>query len=180
MHALAVIQICQFESPLGRIAVAERRRKVIAVGFRGMAGLKREHPELWGLDEVREDGSGPSAAALRLYMKGRSSRLRVPVDWSLVRGHFDRIVLGRLMKIPPGATVTYGELAALVESPGAARAVGGAMRRNPIPIIVPCHRVLPAHRGVGNYTGGVDKKIWLLDREGVRFDAVQGTPRASW
>jgi methylated-DNA-[protein]-cysteine S-methyltransferase len=93
----------------------------------------------------------------------------VSVDTELVGGAFDRLVLARLTKVRPGRTVSYGELAALVGSPGAARAVGGAMRRNPLPILVPCHRVLPQSGKLGNYTGGVKKKAWLLAREGRTF-----------
>lgn len=70
-----------------------------------------------------------------------------------------------LLEIPYGSTVTYGELAASIGSPGAARAVGMACGRNPLPIIVPCHRVVVAGGGVGGYTAGTDMKHWLLDFE---------------
>ena len=71
-----------------------------------------------------------------------------------------------------GETLTYGELAQQVGQPGAARAVGQMMATNPIPIIIPCHRVLPADRSLGNYTGGVQVKRFLLGLEGVHL----GTP----
>jgi methylated-DNA-[protein]-cysteine S-methyltransferase len=103
-------------------------------------------------------------------LSGGVRRLSVPIDLALVPSEFDRSVLRRLYGLRTGQTVFYAELAAMVGRPGAARAVGGAMRRNPIPIVVPCHRVLPRTGGLGSYTGGVDKKAWLLAREGLTFE----------
>ena len=75
-----------------------------------------------------------------------------------------------LARIPFGQTISYGELASLTGRPGAVRAVGQAMRRNPISLIVPCHRVLPKNGGIGNYSSGKgsETKRWLLDHEDVR------------
>ncbi len=70
-----------------------------------------------------------------------------------------------LAKIPFGSTISYSELAALAGNPGAARAVGSAMANNPIPILVPCHRVLHADGGLGGFGGGLDVKKWLLNFE---------------
>ncbi len=72
-------------------------------------------------------------------------------------------------RIGPGQTVSYGELAKLCGNPKAARAVGQAMRSNPFTIVVPCHRVINASGGMGNYSSGVDKKQWLLKHEGRDF-----------
>lgn len=81
-----------------------------------------------------------------------------------------------LNDVPTGQTVTYGELAELAGNPGAARAVGTAMRKNPIPIIVPCHRVLQSGGGLGGYMGNGDDgqrmKKWLLRHEGVNLKNV--------
>ncbi|XP_028403083.1 methylated-DNA--protein-cysteine methyltransferase-like [Dendronephthya gigantea] len=73
-------------------------------------------------------------------------------------------------QVGPGDTISYGELAKLSGSPNAARAVGQAMKNNPFSIIVPCHRVINASGEMGNYSGGVDKKHWLLRHEGKDFD----------
>jgi methylated-DNA-[protein]-cysteine S-methyltransferase len=81
------------------------------------------------------------------------------------RSAFERQVREAMLRIPYGATVSYGELAASIGSPGAARAVGTACARNPLPIIVPCHRVLGAGGRIGGYTAGVETKRWLLDFE---------------
>lgn len=161
----------QFESPLGKVAVAERKGRVLGVWFGGRRQARKEHPELWQSDEVIEGDVAPAAKQVRDYLAGKVGRLRVPVDYSLVKSDFDRAVLERLYKVRAGQTVYYAELAAMVGRPGAARAVGSAMRRNPIPILVPCHRVLPQAGGLGSYTGGTSKKAWLLAREGIALQA---------
>lgn len=165
-----MIELAQFDSPLGKVAVAERGTKVLAVCFGGRRALRKQYPELWDLDDVSEEALGASGGQIRSFLQGKVGQLRVPIDLSLVTGSFDRIVLQRLYKLRARQTVFYGELAAMVGHPGAARAVGGAMRRNPIPIVVPCHRVLPQSGGLGNYTGGVSKKAWLLAREGISIE----------
>jgi len=78
---------------------------------------------------------------------------------------FDKRVWDALLDIPYGVTLTYGELAGLIGSPGAARAVGTANGRNPIPIVIPCHRVVAAGGKLGGYGGGLDLKRALLDLE---------------
>ena len=80
---------------------------------------------------------------------------------------FDRRVWQELLHVPSGSTVTYGELARRVGHRGSARAVGGSMHRNPIPIIVPCHRVVGYGGAITGYGLGLWRKRWLLDREGA-------------
>lgn len=92
----------------------------------------------------------------------------VAVDLSSVENDFQHKVLTTLRKrVGPGRTISYGELAEVVGHPGAARAVGTAMARNPVPIIVPCHRVLASGGGLGGYGGGLDMKRGLLELEGA-------------
>lgn len=81
------------------------------------------------------------------------------------RTAFERRVREAMLRIPYGATVSYGELTAAIGSPGAARSVGTACARNPLPIIVPCHRVVAAGGRIGGYLGGTEMKRWLLDFE---------------
>ncbi len=81
---------------------------------------------------------------------------------------FQRRVWQELQKIPRGQTISYGELARRVGSPKACRAVGQANGRNPIPLIIPCHRVIAADGTLGGYSSGLDKKRWLLRHEGAR------------
>lgn len=105
------------------------------------------------------------ARELREYLRGERTSFGVPV--SPQGTDFQRAVWRELLRVPHGSTVTYGELAAWVGRPGAARAVGGAVGANPIAILVPCHRVLPAGGGVGGFGPGPDWKRRLLALEGV-------------
>jgi methylated-DNA-[protein]-cysteine S-methyltransferase len=100
------------------------------------------------------------------YFAGHRRKFELGLDWSLSHG-FRRDVLHELVRVPYGEVVTYGELAKRAEHPKAVRAVGSAMATNPLPIVVPCHRVLRAGGQLGNYGGGVDMKRWLLTLEGA-------------
>lgn len=159
-----MIALSEAQTPLGLLSVAECRERLLAVHFGGIEALRETYPGLEALGEQRRVPLRPAGARLVHYLLG-GPRGRVSVDLSLVAGLFDRRVLAALFRTASGSTLSYGELAARVGRPGAARAVGGAMRRNPLPIVIPCHRVLPATGAIGNYTGGVDKKRWLLERE---------------
>jgi methylated-DNA-[protein]-cysteine S-methyltransferase len=103
---------------------------------------------------------------LDAYFAGHLHRFEVPVDWRLVRG-FAGNVLRATARIPFGSASTYREVASEAGSPRAYRAAGNALGSNPIPIVVPCHRVLHADGSLGGYTGGLDRKRFLLRLEGV-------------
>lgn len=105
-----------------------------------------------------------AATSLRAYLGGRLDALD---DLSVDPGgtEFQRRVWAALRQVPSGTTVTYGEMAADLGRPGAARAVGRAVATNPVWLVIPCHRVVPAGGGVGGYAGGPDRKRWLLDHE---------------
>jgi methylated-DNA-[protein]-cysteine S-methyltransferase len=100
------------------------------------------------------------------YFEARRRTFDVPIDWTLVRG-FNQGVLKATADIPFGETASYGEVAAAAGSPRGARAAGNALAGNPIPIVVPCHRVIHADGGIGGYTGGLDNKRFLLRLEGI-------------
>ncbi|MEG1049575.1 MAG: methylated-DNA--[protein]-cysteine S-methyltransferase [Oscillospiraceae bacterium] len=101
---------------------------------------------------------------LEEYFQGARKTFDLPLDIKATA--YRMAVLKELLKVEFGTTVTYGELAAKAGSPKAARAVGGAMRTNPIIIIIPCHRVLPQNGKLGNYSaGGAANKEWLLAHE---------------
>lgn len=110
------------------------------------------------LDEVRRE--------LDEYFAGHRRRFELALDWQLTSG-FVRRVLEQTARIPFGETRTYGEMATSAGSPRAFRAAGSALGANPIPIVVPCHRVLRAGGGLGGYGGGLDVKRELLALEGV-------------
>ncbi|MFI6872010.1 methylated-DNA--[protein]-cysteine S-methyltransferase [Streptomyces sp. NPDC050400] len=101
------------------------------------------------------------------YFAGRRRDFDVPLDWSLIAG-FNRQVLRELSAgVPYGAVVGYGDLAGRVGQPGAAQAVGMAMGANPLPVVVPCHRVVESDGGIGGFGGGLETKRKLLALEGV-------------
>jgi methylated-DNA-[protein]-cysteine S-methyltransferase len=100
------------------------------------------------------------------YFGGERRAFDVPIDWQLVRGFAGR-VLRATARIPFGDVSTYRGVATEAGSPNAYRAAGNALGSNPIPIVVPCHRVVHADGGLGGYTGGLDRKRFLLTLEGV-------------
>jgi methylated-DNA-[protein]-cysteine S-methyltransferase len=100
------------------------------------------------------------------YFEGRRTKFDLPIDWRLTSG-FGRRVLKRTAEIPYGEVSTYSDVAAAAGSPRAYRAAGNALGSNPIPIVVPCHRVLHRGGGLGGYGGGLDRKEFLLHLEGA-------------
>jgi methylated-DNA-[protein]-cysteine S-methyltransferase len=102
------------------------------------------------------------------YFEGRRRAFGVDVDLAALPG-FQQLVLAELQRVPYGATDTYGGLAARIGRPRAARAVGGALNRNPVPIVVPCHRVVGASGSLVGYAGGLERKEKLLALEGARL-----------
>lgn len=105
---------------------------------------------------------------LRGYVRGKRRVFDLPL--ALDVPPFCARVLAEVEGIPWGETRSYGEVAIRVGSPGAARAVGQAMGANPLPIVIPCHRVIAAGGLIGGFGGGLGWKRWLLEREGVRWE----------
>jgi methylated-DNA-[protein]-cysteine S-methyltransferase len=95
------------------------------------------------------------------YFTGARDRFEVPLDWRLTHG-FGRRVLRSTARIPYGSVSSYGQVATAAGSPRGSRAAGNALGANPLPIVVPCHRVLHSGGGLGGYTGGVERKLTLL------------------
>ena len=110
--------------------------------------------------------AGSPPRQLLEYFRGERSDFDLQVDPDSV-STFDRKVWTLLRQVPGGRTVTYGELARRAGYAGAARAVGGAMRRNPIPIVIPCHRVVGEGGSITGFGLGLWRKKWLLDHEGA-------------
>jgi len=110
------------------------------------------------------------------YFKGQRTAFDLTTD-PITGSDFDRAVWKTLEKVPAGATVTYGELARRTGHAGSARAVGGSMRRNPIPVVIPCHRVVGQAGDLTGYGLGLWRKRWLLDHEGawpLRYRSLEG------
>lgn len=157
------------ESPLGLLTVAATERGLVRLAYpenRRDAVLEdlaaRVSPRVLEaparLDEVRRE--------LGEYFDGRRRSFSLPLDWTLTRG-FGRRVLEATARIGFGEVSTYRQVAERAGSPRAVRAAGNALGANPIPVIVPCHRVLRTGGGLGGYTGGLGKKEFLLELEGA-------------
>jgi methylated-DNA-[protein]-cysteine S-methyltransferase len=169
-EGLADAIFTRLSTPLGRLLVVQGPNGVVRVGF-------EEEPEDAVLAEVagrlgpRIVGSDAELAitrdALSAYLEGDDDRLELPVDLGLVHAPFRREVLETLRGVGRGEVVTYGTLAERSGRPKAYRAAATACARNPVPIVVPCHRVLPTGGGIGNYAGGTARKLALLELEGA-------------
>ncbi|THD70437.1 MAG: methylated-DNA--[protein]-cysteine S-methyltransferase [Bradyrhizobium sp.] len=115
-----------------------------------------------------KDTRAPAAikAALKGYFKGDLDCLRT-IRWRVAGTPFQHRVWTALAKIPAGTTMSYGALAAKLHAPKAMRAVGHANGSNPISVVVPCHRLIGANGSLVKYGGGLERKRWLLEHEGV-------------
>lgn len=158
-------------SPLGTLLVGVTERGLCAVDLADdeLDADERVHREFHAAELVRDDGALREIVDEVLgRIEGRAPARDLPLD---IRGTaFQRRVWEALMRIPLGETRTYGEVAEAIGSPRAVRAVGTACGANPVAIVVPCHRVLPASGGVGNYGGGPHRKRHLLKAENALPD----------
>jgi len=109
-----------------------------------------------------------TTAALKAVLAGRAAKTLPPLDWS-GKTEFQKSVWRALRKIHRGQTKSYGEIARAIGKPKAVRAVGGACGANPIPVLVPCHRVLAANGKIGGFSGRLGWKRKLLAKEGINF-----------
>jgi methylated-DNA-[protein]-cysteine S-methyltransferase len=144
-----------FETPLGTCEVSGSSLGVSAVGF-----VRRRAPQAGGaLPRAVREG----LRQLRGYFQGarRGFSFRVKITGS----DFERRVLRALLKIRYGRKISYRELARRVGSPGAARAVGNALAKNKLLVVIPCHRVVTSRGALGGYSAGTAKKGWLLKHE---------------
>jgi len=157
------------DSPLGLLTVMVTPRGLVRLSYPG-EGVEAQLEELAERISPRILEAPERTDAVRRqledYFSGRRTSFEVPIDWRLVRG-FAGDVLRATARIPFGAISTYRDVAAQAGSPRAYRAAGNALGSNPVPIVVPCHRVLHAGGGLGGYTGGLDRKRYLLRLEGV-------------
>ena len=167
MNATLDIGYSSLDSPLGKLFVASTDAGLVRVGF------ECEPEELLVADLERRASArvrrGPKlvdAARRQLaeYFDGGRTSFELALDWRLTAG-FRRKVLGVTARIPFGATKTYREVAGSAGNPAAVRAAGSALATNPLPIVVPCHRVLRTDGGLGGFRGGLDAKRALLAHE---------------
>ena len=158
-----------YDSPLGPLTVFVTPRGLVRLSYPG-------EPIDEQLDELAARISPRVMAApertddvrhqLDSYFGGTRRDFELPIDWRLMRG-FRADVLRDTARIQFGSVVSYRDVAAAAGSPNAYRAAGNALGSNPVPIVVPCHRVVHAGGGLGGYTGGLERKQFLLRLEGV-------------
>lgn len=157
------------DSPFGTLLLAKTRRGLVRVGLPNQDSeellvdlAERVSPRVLEapkeLDEVRRE--------LDLYFEGKLDRFDLPLDWRL-SGGFRQRVLRAINRIPYGQTRSYTEMARRAGNERAVRAAGSACGSNPIPLVVPCHRVLRTSGALGGYGGGLPMKQGLLELEGV-------------
>jgi methylated-DNA-[protein]-cysteine S-methyltransferase len=168
-EGLLDVAYARYDAPVGELLLAATPRGLVKVSFdiedpeTTLARLAGEiSPRILErparLDEARRE--------LDQYFAGRRSEFDLPLDWRLSDG-FRRRVLRATSRIPFGSTSTYSKIAAAAGSPRAHRAAGSALGANPLPIVVPCHRVLRTGGALGGYGGGLEMKRELLRIEGV-------------
>jgi methylated-DNA-[protein]-cysteine S-methyltransferase len=160
------------DTPIGPLLLAATEEGLVLVAFnadeRTAARAVESTGRRLGCATVEDAARmAPVTAQLDAYFAGALKDFDLPLDWSLITG-FQRRVLRELAEgVPYGAVVGYQDLADRVGEPDAARAVGGAMGANPLPVVVPCHRVVESDGGIGGFGGGLEIKRTLLALEGV-------------
>jgi methylated-DNA-[protein]-cysteine S-methyltransferase len=163
------------DSPVGTLLLAATPRGLVRIAYLDATEQERILEELARrvsprillaprrLDEDRRQ--------LEEYFSGKRQIFELPIDWRLCAG-FGRRVLTATARIPFGALSTYKQVATEAGSPRASRAAGNALGANPMPIVVPCHRVVHSGGGLGGYTGGLERKQLLLGVEGHEVTAL--------
>ncbi len=159
------------DSPIGEVSFARSEHGVCALGFsEGWAKLRSGLERRFGGVDFDHDSGGDVAAALRAYFAGEINALE-GLATDLGGTDFQRKVWAGLLKIGAGSTLSYSEFAGRLGCAGSQRAVGNANGRNPVSLIVPCHRVIAAGGGLGGYGFGLERKAWLLEHEGAQLSA---------
>jgi methylated-DNA-[protein]-cysteine S-methyltransferase len=169
------VAYAEVDSPFGELLIARTDRGVVRLALPTHRGDQRSRDEV--LESLAEHVSprilespkqlDEERRELDEYFDGKRTHFDVPVDWALTPKGFRNRALHAVARIPYGKTKTYAEIAKSAGNERAFRAAGTACGHNPIPLIVPCHRVVQSGGGIGNYGGGPDMKRSLLDLEGA-------------
>jgi methylated-DNA-[protein]-cysteine S-methyltransferase len=166
----AQVAYSTIDTPVGTASIAATSRGIISVGLpnRELDDFLSELATAISPRIVEAPGTMDTARReLDEYFSGRRRGFDLALDWRLVPGGFYRKVLRATARQPFGVTATYGEIAAKAGNARAHRAAGTALGSNPLPIVVPCHRVIRSGGQLGNYGGGPELKRWLLTLEGA-------------
>ena len=162
------VSLTAFDSPIGPLTVAARESLVCLVHFGRPGPYVRDALKRWYPDTVVKETRDPGGArrVLHRYFKGDLDSLdELPVE--LHGTEFQQRVWNALRSVRAGTTASYSDLAKRVGAPAAVRAVGAANGANPIAVVLPCHRIVGSNGSLTGYGGGLQRKRWLLDHEGV-------------
>ena len=149
---------CWYDSPIGILKIAEDDQGITEVSFQEERGADQKEGSLYLEMTLRQ---------LEEYFAGTRRSFDVPL--SLKGTEFQKNVWHALMSISYGKTVSYQDIAAMIGNEKASRAIGNANHHNPVVIIVPCHRVIRADGSIGGYGGGIERKKYLLNLEGIKL-----------
>lgn len=149
---------CWYDSPIGILKIAEDDQGITEVSFQEEIGADQKEGSLYLEKTLRQ---------LEEYFAGTRRSFDVPL--SLKGTEFQKKVWHALKEIPYGHTACYQEVAAMIGNEKASRAIGNANHHNPVVIIVPCHRVIKANGSIGGYGGGIERKKYLLNLEGIKL-----------
>ncbi|KQW82444.1 methylated-DNA--[protein]-cysteine S-methyltransferase [Brevundimonas sp. Root1279] len=165
-----ILTLSALSSPIGELELAcdaDGRLRGVSFGGGASRAMRREYP---GVEQVRGETPQAVREGLEAYFAGDLSALnRIPwsLDGAVAADGFQARVWRALAEVPPGVTISYGEMAKRVGEPGAAQAAGVALNRNPIPVVLACHRVVGADGAMVGFGGGLERKTWLLRHEGA-------------
>ena len=157
------------DTPLGPISFVAGDQGLRCTSFHNLSTLKQQNPgtevqpSLIGFETIKS-----LLRAMVSYLNGDPQFFDVDIDWNILNG-FQRQVLALTYSIPYGSLMTYGEIAKQLHKPGAAQSVGRALGSNPMPIIIPCHRVIGTDGSLRGYLGGINRKTFLIALEGHRI-----------
>ena len=165
-----ILTVSTLPSPVGPLALAcdaEGRLRGVSFGEGLSKAMRREYPQA---TLAEGEPSDVVRQGLEAYFAGDQSALhRIPwsLDGAVAGDGFEARVWKALAEIPAGLTISYGEMAKRAGEPGAAQAAGVALNRNPIAVVLPCHRVVGADGAMVGFGGGLERKTWLLRHEGA-------------
>ena len=172
------MKVAVFKTNMGWIGLAATERGVSALVLPkpSRRAAERELPNAGAIDETSSNGAGRAAAthlkaarvAVQAYLDGKARSFALPLDWG-DHSPFQMKVWEVLRGIPYGRVRSYGWVARKIGKPRAARAVGSACGANPVPLLVPCHRIVAGDGSLGGFSGGLPNKKRLLKLEGIRF-----------
>jgi methylated-DNA-[protein]-cysteine S-methyltransferase len=165
--SLPTIVTTTMDSPIGELTLTSDGEKLTGIQMHEQRHLKEIPAEA----QPDDGGLAPVVAQLKAYFAGELTDFDLPLQ--MHGTEFQRRVWAALCEIPYGETISYGELAGWVGNPKASRAVGLANGRNPVAIVVPCHRVIGADGSLTGYGGGLDRKVWLLEHEASERPGAQ-------